>query len=58
MSRAHSVASKARWANIPKKERSKRMSLIAKRRMQKYTPAQRKNIALGLVAARRKKAVQ
>lgn len=55
MSRAHSIASRNRWRDIPKKERSTRMTAIAKKRMQKYTPQQRKAIGLALVAARRKK---
>lgn len=38
----YSKASKARWAKIPAKERSARMSKIAKKRQSMLSPEQRK----------------
>lgn len=50
----HSKASKARWAGVPKEERSRRMSELAKLRMKNKSPVERKAIAMSLVKARRK----
>lgn len=55
MSEAHSKASKARWASVSEEEKSMRMSAIAKTRMTKLTPEERKAIGEGLVKARTNK---
>lgn len=52
MSNKHSVKNRKMWANIPKEERSRRMSEIAKKRMQTLSPRQRKLIGRRLVNAR------
>ena len=57
MSVKQSLALKKRWANVPKEERSKRASQLAKKRMDSLSPRQRKLIARKLVKAREAKRV-
>ena len=57
MSIKHSLASKARWADISPKERSKRMSEIATTRQEKLTTKQKRKNAMIMVEAKRKKAL-
>lgn len=57
MSEKHSVANKAKWANIPPEKRSKIMSKIAKTRMAALTPRQRKKIGRTLTNARKLKGI-
>lgn len=57
MSLKHSAASKARWAKIPKSERSRRMSEIAKKRMQDMTPQEKKRLGRKLKLSRAAKRV-
>ena len=56
MSDAHAKANSEKWAKVDPVERSKRMSKLARSRMKKLTPEQRKKIGLDLVAARKKAA--
>lgn len=52
MSNKHSVKNRKMWANVPKEERSRRMSEIAKKRMESMTLRQKKLLARRLVNAR------
>lgn len=48
----YSEASKARWAKIPKAERTKRMSATAKAKWDKTSPSDKKKHVRKMVAAR------
>ena len=52
MSDKNVIANTRQWKSVPAEERSKRMSALAKGRMSKLTPRQRKRIARKLVNAR------
>ncbi len=54
MSKKHSRASRRRMLAIPKKKRSEIMSAVAKARWSKVGVADRRQLALKLVAKRRK----
>ncbi len=57
MSELQSKVNRERWGKLSKEERSARMSQLAKKRMEKLTPLQRKRIARKLVNARAAKRV-
>ncbi len=48
-------ARKEYWASIPPQERSNRMRAIAIARQKKYTPEQRKEISMKMIAAKKAK---
>lgn len=54
-SKKHSIASKKRWAGIPKEERSKRMSKVAKARYKKNKKIIKKTHELESTAGKRTK---
>lgn len=53
MSNKHSEASKARWAAIPKEERSKRMSVLALKRIEQLGPLGVKKLIKKMVKAQK-----
>jgi len=53
MSIAHSIASKARWADVPKQERTRRMSELARRRHAALGTEERRANAMRMVEGHR-----
>lgn len=53
MSETHSLALKARWAKVSLKERSKRMSALAKKKQASLSPEEKRRHALKMVKGRK-----
>lgn len=57
MSQKHSIASKKRWAAIPKQERSKMMAKLVTKRHKSMTPDAKKKLGAFLMKTRVAKGV-